>query len=99
MCNQRKVHFQYIGFDDLEVLVLPQPGGQVPVQFDDGEVSEALDQRLRQRGQARADFDHGVARLRRNGGHDGIDDCAIGQKMLAKAFAGNVLHTGSRYST
>ena len=55
-------------------------------------LAEALDQRLRQRGQAGADFDHALAAGRGDGMHDRIDDAAIGQKVLAEAFARLVLH-------
>ena len=73
---------------------------QVAVQLNDGQTAQALDQRLRERGQAGADFHHRIAWLRRNRLHDGVNDGAIGQKMLAKALARQVLHCGaSRYST
>jgi hypothetical protein len=53
---------------------------------------QTLHQRLRERGQARANFDHGLPGLRVDGVHDGIDDAAIGQKVLTETFAGDVFH-------
>ena len=80
--------------------MLAQALRQVAVQLDHGEPPQPLDQRLRQRRQPRPDLDHGLARLRRIGAHDPIDDGRIGQEMLAEALFWNVLHWGgSRYST
>jgi hypothetical protein len=63
-------------------------------------MTQALDQGLGERCQTGADLDHGLTGDRGNGIHDGIDDAAIRQEVLAKAFAGDVLHcTGSRIST
>ena len=96
----REVHFQHIGFNHVQLPVQAQAQRQVAVQLNDRQAPQALDQRLRERGQAGADFHHRLARLRCNGLHDGIDDGAIGQKMLAETLARQVLHWGgSRYST
>ena len=95
----RKVHFQYIGFDDVELRVRTQPRGQVAVEFDHREAPQPLDQRLRQRRQAGADFDHGLARARVDGAHDGVDDGRVGQEVLAKALARDVLHGAPSMST
>lgn len=100
LCHLRKIDLQHIGFDDLQLRMLAQALRQVAVQLDHGEPPQPLDQRLRQRRQPRPDFNHGLARLRRNGAHDPIDDGRIGQEMLAEALFWNVLHWGgSRYST
>jgi hypothetical protein len=63
-------------------------------------MAQALNQRLSQCRKAWANFDHGLTGHRGNGVHDGIDDAAVCQKVLSKAFAGDVPHwTGSRIST
>ena len=114
MCHLGKVHFEHIRFDHVELAVQAQAQGQITVEFDHRQAAQALDQRLGERGQAGADLDHGLARLGRDGVHDGVDDAVVGQEVLAKAFAGNVFHAaggggggavggrycgGSRYST
>ena len=85
--------------DAIVAAIAPQPGDTM-VEIGPGlaALTQPLVERLGHLTVIELDRDL-AARLRRNGRHDGIDDCAIGQKMLAKAFAGNVLHTGSRYST
>jgi hypothetical protein len=63
-------------------------------------MAQALNQRLRERSQTGADLDHGLTCHRGNRVHNGIDDAAVREKVLAKAFAGDVPHwTGSRNST
>ena len=104
MCHLRKVHFQHIGFDHVELAVQAQAGRQVAVELDDGEAAQALDQRLRERGQARADLDHGLAGARVDGADDGVDDAAVAEEVLAEALARDVLAAaahwgGSRNST
>ena len=69
-----------------------QAQGQVAVQFDDGKAPQALYQGLRQGGQAGPDLNHGLARQRRNGLHDAVNDALVGQEMLPEALAGNVFH-------
>jgi len=44
-----------------------QARGQIAVQLDDGQLVQALTHRLGQRGEAGADFDHGLAFLWVNG--------------------------------
>ncbi len=96
----RKVHFQHIGLDDIELPVLAQPRGQVAVQLDHREPAQAFDQRLGQRRQPRADLHHGLPGLGRDGAHNRIDDALVAQEVLAEALARDVLHCGaSRYST
>ena len=65
---------------------------QIAVEFNHCQVSQALHQGLRQRRQPRPNFHHTLARLRRDGTHDGIDDAPIRQKMLPEALARNVPH-------
>jgi len=72
--------------------VFAQATRQVAVEFDDGELPQAFDQGLRQRGQAGTDLDHGLAGCGCDLAHDGVDDGAVGQKVLTKALAGDVLH-------
>ena len=95
-----EVDFEHIRLDHRQVRVLAQAHRQVAVQLDDRQVTQTLDQRLRQRGQARPNFDHGLARFGVDRIHDGIDDAAVGQKVLTKPFACDVFHWGgSRIST
>lgn len=70
----------------------PQPKGQVAVELNHCQAPQALHQRLGEGGQARANFHHRLAGQRRDGAHDGFDDAAVRQKMLAEALAGNVFH-------
>ncbi|MNT12977.1 hypothetical protein D3C72_1479290 [compost metagenome] len=49
-------------------------------------------QLLRHGAQAGTDLDHGIVRLRPDGGRDVVEDEAVMQEVLAKAFAGNVFH-------
>lgn len=67
-----------------------QAHGQIAVKLNHGELAEPLNERLRQRGQTGADFNHRLAGFGRNGVHDGVNDASVCQKMLAKAFAWNV---------
>ena len=95
-----KIDLQHIRFDHRQLRVLAQAHGQIAVQLDHRQMAQTLDQRLRECGQAGANLDHGLTGHRGNGVHDGIDDAAVCQKVLTKAFAGDVLHwTGSRIST
>jgi hypothetical protein len=66
---------------------------QIAVQFHHGERTQSLHQRLGERTQAWANFDHVIAGLRMNPFNDLLDQTAINQKMLAKAFARNVFHS------
>ncbi len=100
MCDLREVDFEHIGLDHVELAVQAQAQRQVAVELDHREAPQALDQGLRERRQTRPDLDHRVARLRRDGLDDGVDDAVVAEEMLAEAFARNVLHCGaSRYST
>jgi hypothetical protein len=53
-------------------------------------VAQALYQRLCHGGQARANFHDGLAGLGVYGGNDGLNDAAVGQKVLAKTFTCDV---------
>ena len=78
-----------------------QPHREVAVELDHGQLAQAFDQRLGQRGEAGADLDHELARLGRDLVDDGFDDGLVGQEMLAEALArlvGCVHWGGSRYS-
>src|SRR5690606_19418245 len=104
LCDGREVDLEHIGFNHLELLVQAQAQGQVAVKLDHGEPADALDQRLGQGHQARADLDHGIAGFGVDRIDNGIDNAAIGQKILTEAFTGNMFQTkpywgGSRYST
>src|SRR5690606_24854360 len=65
------------------------------VEFNHGEATQALDERLGECGQTGTDLHHGVARLRCNGINDRIDHGDVGQEMLTEALAGNVLHAAA----
>lgn len=69
---------------------LPEPGYDIAVNLDDMQMPEMRDQWSGQRAQSRTDFDGHVSRLRRDCRQDIGDDCLVDQKILAKAFAGNV---------
>ena len=100
LCQKRKINIQHIGLDDRQIRPSAQAAGQVTVELDYRQPPQPLDQRLRQRGQAGADFDHGLARTGIDGIDNGIDDAVVTQKMLTKPLASNVLHWGgSRIST
>src|SRR5574343_1724326 len=71
-------------------MLLLQTGNQVAIDFDDVQVIDTLQQRLGNRPQAGADFDHRIATLRIDGRDNGGNDAAIDQEVLAEAFAGDV---------
>ena len=95
-----EVHLEHIRFHHVELRMFAQALGQIAVQLHHGQAAQTLHQGLCQGGQTRADFDHGVRGRGRNLAHDGIDDGAIGQEVLAEPFACDVFHCGlSRIST
>src|SRR4029079_12033061 len=63
---------------------------EIAVDLDGVEMPGALDQRPRERGETRTDFDDPVAGLRREGIHNARDVVRIGEEILAKALAGLV---------
>ena len=69
-----------------------QAHDQVAVQLHHVHLLQVAQQLLRHGTQAGADFDHGIVRLRRDGGRDVVEDEAVMQEVLAKAFAGYVFH-------
>ena len=75
--------------------------GQIAIQLDHCQLTQTLDQGLRQSRQTRANFDHRVTGLWCYLFDDGFNDPHISQKMLPKPFTGNVFHCvgGSRIST
>ena len=87
-----EVHLEHIAFNHAQERVLTQAARQIAVELDHGQVPQALDQRLRERGQAGTDLDHHLPGGGCNFAHDGVDDGAVGQEVLAEALAGNVLH-------
>ena len=71
--------------------VLPlQAGDQVTVDFDDVQAVDALQQRLGDGAEARADLDDGIATLRIDGRDDGADDALVDQEVLPKPLTGDV---------
>ena len=99
--QRSEVHPQHIGFDDFQLRMAAQMGGQVAVEFDHGQPAEALHQRLGQRGQTGPDLHHRLAGHRGDGGHNGVDDAVVGQEVLAETLAGDMAHNwgSSRIST
>ena len=87
-----EIDLEHVGLDHIEIVAQAQARGQVAVQLNHGELAQTLDQRLGQGHQAGANLDHGLARLGVNGFNNVVDDGAIGQKILAKALAGNMFH-------
>ena len=75
-----------------------QAHDQVAVQLDHVHLLQVAQQLLRHGAQAGADLDHGIVRLRPDGGRDVVEDEAVMQEVLAKAFAGNVFHILFFYS-
>ena len=69
--------------------------GQIPVQFDDRQMPQALDEWLRECCQAGTNLHHALPGLGSNRVNNGFDDGAIGQKMLTESLAGNVLHASA----
>ena len=65
---------------------------RVPVTVVNASAAPNLVQRLRERGEPRADFHHRFARPRRDLAHDGIDDSFVGEKVLAETLSRDVLH-------
>ena len=57
---------------------------QIPIDLNHREAPGALEQRPRQRTQARADLHQVVARMRIDGGDDAIDVMAVDQEVLAE---------------
>ena len=86
----REVGIEHVGLDHRQLAVQAQAGREVAIEFDHRQLSEPLHQRLRQRGQARPDFHHRLARPRIDQPHDRVDDGLIDQEVLAEAFAGDV---------
>ena len=67
-----------------------QTRGQVAIQLNDVQMPKTLYQGLRERGQARTDFNHRLTRHRRYGVDNTFDDVGVGQKVLTEALAGDV---------
>ena len=65
-----------------------QTRGQIAVKFDHRELVQTFADRLRQRRQTGADFDHCLTLLRVNGGDNTVDHKLIVEKVLPEAFTG-----------
>ena len=88
-CRQRReVDAEHVGFDDFEHRVLAQPRREVAVEFDDGEVLAALDQRQRQRAEPGADLDQRLAGPRVDRRDDVVEDAGSARKCWPKRFLG-----------
>mmetsp|Transcript_49602 Transcript_49602/g.116474 ORF Transcript_49602/g.116474 Transcript_49602/m.116474 type:complete len:241 (+) Transcript_49602:2960-3682(+) len=94
-----EVDLQHIAFDDLDIVAGAEPGGQVTVQFDDGQRPVSGQQRQRHRAEPGADLDQGLTRLRVDQVDDGVDQRRVGQEMLAKALARNMGRQSSHSRT
>ena len=76
---------------------LAQQGDQVPVQLDHMQMRDLFQQGIGQGAPARPDFHQGVARLQAQGANHAVDQIAVVQEVLAKAFTGAVFcHSGSQ---
>ena len=91
-----EVDLEHVRLHHFQLRVGAQLGGQIAVQLDDRQPPQPLDQRLCEGGQARADFHHGLAWPGIYGANNLINDAAVGQKMLTKALAGDVLQGQAR---
>ena len=86
----REVERQRIGDVELEALrrkLGGERGGEIAIDFDDGQPVDLGQQRPRQRAQSRADLDEALAALRCDRLDDARDVMRIGQEMLAEPFA------------
>jgi hypothetical protein len=70
-----------------------QPRGEVAVDLDDGQVANALEQRMRERAQAGADLDDVVVWLRIERGENALDGAPVDQEVLAEALSRDVTAT------
>ena len=66
-----------------------QPGSEIAVDLDDGEMTRLGHQRRGQHAGAGANLDKVVAGPGSNGLHDGIDAGTVCQEVLAEALAGD----------
>jgi hypothetical protein len=87
-----EVDGQHVGLDHLEPLVAAQPGGEIAIELDHGQVPAALQQWLRHRAEARPDLDQRLPRPRIDRRDDRLDDRAVGQEVLPETLAGDVAH-------
>ena len=65
-----------------------QAGRQIAVQLDNGQLVKAFTDRLGQRGETGADFNHRLAFLRINRRDDAVDHKLIVEEVLPEAFTG-----------
>ena len=61
---------------------------QIAVQLNDGQLVKAFADRLGQRGETGADFNHRLAFLRINRRDDAVDHKLIVEEVLPEAFTG-----------
>jgi hypothetical protein len=98
--QRREVDLQHVGLDHGDARALAPAGGQVAVEFDDGERATALQQRLGHGAQAGSDLHQRLAGPRCDGPHDLVDHHRVDQEVLAEALAGRVLvQTGGSRSS
>jgi hypothetical protein len=75
-----------------------KPCGEIAVDLDGVHVAGALDQRPRERREARADLDERLARMRLDRIDDAPDVMSVGEEVLAEALSGLVaLHRAGRF--
>jgi hypothetical protein len=88
--QRRKVEAQGIGLvhrQAIDGVALTQALAQIPVEFDDVKVPDALEQRGRQRPEAGADFDDVLAPVRIDCGNDALDDPRVDEKVLTESLS------------
>src|SRR2546427_8643611 len=68
-------------------VALTQALAQVPVELDDVEVPDSLEQRGRQGSESRADFDDALAPARIDCTDDSLDDSPVDEKVLTESFS------------
>ena len=101
LADRGEIKIQRIAFVDghpFRRVLFFQTGDQVAVDFDDMQMIQARHQRLGNRPQTGANLDEYLVFLRPDGGNNGSDDAAINEKILPKAFAGDVFfHAGQTF--
>ena len=81
---------QRIGFDQGQLFrgkPCSQSGSKVAIDLDRAELANALNQRARERGLTRADFDDGLPTARIDRLDDLCDDAGVMQEVLAEPLA------------
>ncbi len=92
--ERRPVELQCVGFDQGQLVrreLLAQPGGEIAIDLDGGDVARAPDEFARQRGLPGADLDDRLVLARLDRIDDPLDHAPVMQEVLAEALARAVL--------